>query len=144
MTITKNALNTIIIASNSTDAEIGGLLGGDKNGLITTVFIDYPQRDAMSRSEYHPDTTLLNEQIALWAEKDISFIGIFHSHFSGSESLSDADQYYICQIMQSNEEILKHLYFPVFVLPDNKLYPYKACTVKGKIVINCETLKVIQ
>ena len=54
----------------------------------------------------------------------IEFLGIFHTHYYGVKTLSDADKDYMRRIMNSMPESIKILYFPVFVFPNNEMVLY--------------------
>lgn len=134
MIITKNALEHIFKIANSKKVELGGILGTDNNEIISRIVTDSSENSFTCKFDYYPNIDFLNKEIESWAKQGISFMGIFHTHFSGCKNLSDADKKYIKEIMICSKGITEHLYFPVFTLPDNELNVYKA-SFKGKEVI---------
>ena len=80
--------------------EIGGILGG-KNGVVTCHVLDYGKTGG-SPCSYTPNIAYLNRKIEEWFKDGIEFMGIFHVHFGGAESLSPGDKLYIGQILAGN------------------------------------------
>ena len=78
--------------------ESGGILGG-RNDVITNICLD---KGILGKHpcSYTPDTRFLNQKIDQWAETGIQFMGMFHVHFGGTESLSEGDKEYIVRIME--------------------------------------------
>lgn len=144
MKITETVLKQIESIASSKSFEIGGILGTEDNDIISFIIPDLPDGFVGCRFEYFPNTDFLNEQIEKWAENRIDFCGLFHTHFSGSTTLSDTDKEYIKAIMLSAEGISEQLYFPVFTLPDNKLTAYKACFEKEDVIIDIDELIVVK
>lgn len=129
-------LNEIPICSY----EIGGILGG-KEGIVSEYVLDFEKKDN-EKSIYLPDTKLFNYKINKWKIDNISFMGVFHTHFV-SENLSVSDEKYICEIMKVMPENIKSLYFPIIVMPNKKVIIYVA-HIKGlDIKIDKETLEMI-
>lgn len=143
MIIKENILDKISKISNSNDSEIGGILGSSKNEIITDMIEDIPVETESFRFEYHPNISLLNKKIEEWAENNIVFSGIFHTHFSGAHMLSDVDTEYIKALMNNVRGVIDYLYFPVFTMPDNKLNVYKAYFLSDKIIIDKDELSVV-
>jgi len=143
MKIHKQVIKNISSAVMGNDSEIGGILGSSENGIITDMILDRASNTSCHRFEYRPDTIYLNDQIMNWSERGIDFYGIFHTHFSGSKNLSDADSEYIREIMRCAEGIVEHLYFPIYTLPDNELTVYKAYFDKEEIKIVKDDLTVV-
>jgi hypothetical protein len=82
--------------------EIGGILGG-KNGVVTCHVLDYGKTGG-SPCSYTPNIAYLNRKIEEWFKDGIEFMGIFHVHFGGAESLSPGDKLYIGQILEAMPE----------------------------------------
>ena len=143
MVIKKAVLEMIADISSGMGYELGGLLGSSFKGIITDVAADTPTDKVGCRFEYRPNTALLNKQIEKWAEEGIAFAGLFHTHFSGSRTLSDADKVYIKKIMEGARGIADCLYFPVYTLPDKVLNVYKAYFDDEKTVIGEDALSII-
>lgn len=143
MKITKEALRKIEEIAHDKNVETGGILGAESDDTVSCVFADLPDSTAGCRFDYFPNTVFLNKQIEAWSENNIEFVGMFHTHFSGSKNLSAADSKYIEAIMNESRGITEYLYFPVFTLPDNELTVYKACFDGKKTVIAKDILYVI-
>ena len=143
MIITKDVFKKIEKIAHSKDVEIGGILGMKTNNVVSYFVADLPENGFGCRFDYSPNIDFLNTQIEKWAENDIQFIGLFHTHFSGSKNLSYADIEYVKEIMMASKGIAECLYFPLFTLPDNELTAYKACYNGEEIVIGKDTLNVI-
>ena len=143
MKITKEVLTQIEKIANSKDVEIGGILGFGENEIVSYVIADLPDDSVGCRFDYYPNITFLNEQIEKWAEQGIDFAGFFHTHFSGSQNLSDTDKVYINAIMISSKDIVDCLFFPVFTLPDNKLNVYRASFQGEEIIIDKDELDIV-
>lgn len=143
MKIKKEIVDKIAHIANNKNSEIGGILGTSADGVITDMIPDLPEENTMCRFEYYPNVDFLNEKIEEWATDDIDFAGLFHTHFSGSKNLSEADKVYINAIMDRAKEISKCLFFPIFTLPDNELTVYKACFSNDEIVIEKDELVIV-
>ncbi len=104
---------------------------------------DLPSVTAGCRFEYYPNIEFLNAQIENWSENCIEFLGLFHTHFSGSKNLSDADIKYIKTIMLDSADMVKHLYFPIFTLPNNELTVYIAYFEGNDIIIDKDEAVIV-
>ena len=91
MKIRQEVYDKISAVANSMNLEIGGILGSSKNGIVTEMVADLPDNAVGCKFDYSPNIDFLNTQIENWSENDIDFLGLFHTHFSGSKNLSDAD-----------------------------------------------------
>ena len=125
MIIYKSAYNIINNLITDEPPETGGILGSNDGNIITNVIVDRNMEASIKRCIYSPNVDFLNECIATWAEENIVFMGIFHTHFMGVETLSDADKKYIHEIMEAMPKEIESLFFPVFVLPNRILACYK-------------------
>lgn len=143
MKIRQKVIDNIAAVANSINLEIGGILGSSKDGVITDMIEDLPLNKVGCKFDYSPNIDFLNMKIEIWAENDIEFMGIFHTHFSGSKNLSDADIEYIKEIMLSSKGIVEYLYFPLFTLPDNELTVYKAYFNNANIVVDKDELIIV-
>ena len=123
MTISKRLLKEIMDKLPKELPETGGIIGGT-NGNIITYWIDEVQKTKQSMCSYVPDTDKMNSIIEKWFNEGIEFLGIFHTHYYGVKTLSDADKDYMRRIMNSMPESIKILYFPVFVFPNNEMVLY--------------------
>ena len=119
--------------------ESGGLLGG-RNDVVTNICLD---KGILGKHpcSYTPDTRFLNQKINQWAETGIQFMGMFHVHFGGTESLSEGDKEYIVRIMEVMPKKIGCLYFPVVVMPERKVVAYKAVRNNEKVVIKRDCIK---
>lgn len=143
MKIRQEVIDNIAAVANSKNLEIGGILGSSKNGVITDMIEDLPLNKVGCRFDYYPNIDFLNTQIESWDENGIDFLGLFHTHFSGSKNLSDADKEYINAIMNASKGIVEYLYFPLFTLPDNELTVYKAYFNDDNIVVDKDELIIV-
>lgn len=143
MKMTKEVLKKIEKIACSKNVEIGGILGSKDDDVISCVVADMPDYSTMCRFDYYPNIAFLNKQIESWADDGIAFGGLFHTHFSGSKNLSDADIEYIKEIMLSSKGIVEYLYFPLFTLPDNELTVYKAYFNNANIVVDKDELIIV-
>lgn len=131
-------------SANGESNEIGGILGSDKDGIITDIILDKPVENAKRRDKYYPNVGYLNKEIEMWSKAGKDFLGIFHTHFAGSTALSVADKEYIKKIMFSVKESVKYLYFPIYTLPNQILTAYKAFFEKDKLIIIRDELDIVQ
>lgn len=143
MKMRQKVVDLIFNIANSTKFEIGGILGSSEKGVITDMVPDLPMYACECRFEYYPNISYLNREILEWSNKNIEFMGLFHTHFSGSCNLSEEDKKYIRAIMESAKGIAECLYFPIFTLPDNDLNVYKAYFDGDEIFINRDDLEII-
>ena len=131
------------IIKNSTDNypyEIGGILGSSNGEIIDKIVIDKLDAIPQRRCTYEPNVEYLNKNIDLWQENDVSFKGIFHTHFGGAKTFSSGDVKYINSIMEAMPPHIEYLYFPIFVLPDCNLVCYRASMVSGSVHIQDDIL----
>ncbi len=128
MRITQKIITYIHDEIRDVKFEIGGILGSSDKDLADSIVIDYVPLEAPKACAYYPNIEFLNRKIAEWQKDNIVFMGMFHTHFAGVKTLSRADIQYINDIMASMPDSVKHLYFPIYVLPDKKLICY--CAVK--------------
>ena len=119
--------------------ESGGILGG-RNDVVTNICLD---KGILGKHpcSYTPDTRFLNQKINQWVETGIQFMGMFHVHFGGTESLSEGDKEYIVRIMEVMPKKIGCLYFPVVVMPERKVVAYKAVRNNEKVVIKRDCIK---
>lgn len=134
-----NHLNSLIRAS---PPEIGGILGSSDGDCITDIILDVPSENAYTCA-YSPNVNFLNSCIADWLSDGKRFMGLFHTHFFGINTLSDADKEYIITIMHVMPDSISELYFPIFVLPERELICYKALKTGSDIHISKEHLEMI-
>ncbi len=139
MNINNCVYNEIINTTKSLPPETGGLLGG-RNNTVTKVLRD-DGLPSDKKCSYYPDITLFNRTIEEWQSKDIDFMGIYHTHYWGVDTLSEGDKIYIEKIMRNMPEEVDHLYFPILVMPDKKLVCYVAKkAISGTMVIETDAV----
>lgn len=143
MKIKKEVYEYIALISNKENSEIGGILGGTDNGVITDVVPDIPPLSKNCRFSYTPNVDFLNEKIEEWIRNGKIFWGIFHTHFSGSFVLSNADTEYIEKIMFDLKNDVEYLYFPIYTLPNQVLTVYKARICDNELLIEKEEIDII-
>ena len=137
MIIQKKVYDQLIKCLPEYPPEMGGMLGGTDN-VIKIIEFDYGQLEHLCG--YEPDVHRLNAEIKVWLEKDIYFMGIFHTHFFGVKTLSEPDIEYIKQILNAMPEYISKLYFPIAVLPERKLIPYIAIRQEPDVLIKADKL----
>lgn len=140
MNINKCVYNEIINTAKLLPPETGGLLGG-RNDTVVEVLRD-EGLPSEKKCSYYPDTALFNRTIKEWQSKDIDFMGIYHTHYWGVDTLSEGDKIYITRIMKSMPEGVDRLYFPLIVMPDKKLVCYVAKKTLGNLVIETESVEL--
>ena len=118
--------------------ETGGILGGS-NGTVMCSALDCGKTGG-SPCSYTPDIAFLNRKIEEWFKDGIEFMGIFHVHFGGAESLSTGDKLYISRILKAMPERITCLYFPVVKMPEREMVVYRASNDHGKIRIEREPI----
>lgn len=126
MKIHKNTLKQINDFVPDKPPEVGGILGSRENGIITDIMFDRNQLANNKMCYYAPNVDSLNQCIKEWYNSNIYFKGIFHTHFAGVKTLSEADKKYIYRIMNCMPQEIRQLYFPIFVIPERELICYIA------------------
>lgn len=140
MNIYKCIYNEIINTARSLPPETGGLLGG-RDDIVAEVLRD-EGLPSDKKCSYYPNIELFNQTIKEWQSRDINFMGIFHTHYWGVNTLSKGDKRYIARIMNSMPEGIDRLYFPILVMPDKKLVCYVANKKLGNLVIETEAIEL--
>ena len=132
MKILQKTYDQIIFESRKIPYETGGILGG-ANGVITISQFD-DGLPSTRMCSYIPNTRKLNLTIKKWQQSNITFMGIYHTHFWNVETLSVNDEAYINKIMYCMPGVIEQLYFPLVVMPNPKLVSYTAKKVSGELV----------
>lgn len=140
MKIRKEVLCQINEFSPEHPPEIGGILGSREKGVVTDVVFDRSQASGNKMCYYAPNVDYLNQRIKEWSDSGVQFSGVFHIHFAGVPSLSEADRKYIYEIMHCMPSEIKQLYFPVFVMPERELI----CYIADRTKIYNDTLYLIE
>ena len=95
--------------------ESGGIIGGSDTCITHFCF------DASSKeNEYTPNVSFLNGKIKEWADNDVSFLGIIHSHPSFSTSHSKEDLDYAIKLKEKNP-FLSRIIFPIVILKEKDI-----------------------
>ena len=126
-------------AEKASDREIGGMLGADRGGSICQVVVD--RSTSNKRHTYAPNVDWLNHIIG--SRRNWCFSGLFHTHLNNQSTLSVGDRTYIKEILMAMPSDIAYLYFPLYVLPQKKLYAFKAERVNGEIIITEESVNII-
>jgi len=134
----ETVLEKILEGLPSKPRETGGILGGI-GGIVTCSVLDSGKAGGPPCS-YTPDTAFLNRKIEEWFKDGIEFMGIFHVHFGGAESLSTGDKVYIEQIMNAMPEEITCLYFPIILMPEREIVVHRVSKDDGKIKIEREQI----
>lgn len=124
--VLKEVLTKIDSLISGLPYEVGGIIGSHSGICIDEVVVDTKRSKNTRLCSYSPDVDFLNSQIELWQDKEIQFMGIFHTHLGGSKSLSHGDKKYINEIMKNMPKEIFSLYFPIYVLPQKEWICYKA------------------
>lgn len=111
--IAETVVNEIYRTMISDTCECGGILGMNRNGVITHYCFDYFAEQS-DRNEYRPSVERLNSVIQEWHQEGVHFCGIIHSHPYGRSELSMADRLYAEEILQCNFYLDK-IYLPILI-----------------------------
>lgn len=141
MKIHRCVLQRIFAEQRDYFPESGGILGGT-NGIVSRYYLDEGTQDG-PKCSYSPNVELLNAVIDEWQNENIDFMGIYHTHFFGVESLSEGDIQYIKQIMQSMPDEITSLYFPILKYPEKQMISYIAKNEKGNITIAKNPVSIV-
>lgn len=136
MLINNNVYKEIISNQREIPPETGGILGGTK-GRITIAVHDIGIQSE-KKCSYTPNVEKMNQIIAEWKEKNIDFMGIYHSHFFGVDTLSEGDRKYIECIMKSMPKSINILYFPIIVMPQKVMVCYRAILNEERFTIEID------
>lgn len=121
--IPKELVEKLINELPDSPPETGGILGG-KNEEITTYWIDKVNHSSQFMCSYKPNVELINQIIDSWGNEDISFFGMFHTHYHGVKTLSQGDMDYMKTIIRAMPEEVKSLVFPIIVFPEKEVIFY--------------------
>ena len=140
MKIKAKVYHDILYAFPAVPPESGCILGS-RDGMIEWFAHDSGSliQDA---AVYTPDTRRLNGIIDQWAEEQIEFCGLAHSHPDGQDSLSGSDIVYIDAIMRAMPGSVKRLFFPL-VFPGKKMIAFTAFWNRDKIEILSDEIIIL-
>lgn len=119
MNVLKKVYMGIVSSQNMVPPESGGIIGS-KDGIVTVYVNDKGVQNETIMCGYFPDVNFLNEIILEWQNNGIKFMGIYHTHFFGVNTLSDGDKEYIQNIMKSMPKGMI-LYFPIVLMPEKTI-----------------------
>ena len=128
MIIKESVYKQIISYCPLVPPETGGIIGSSSTFIDTVVYV--------------PDVRRLNAILSSWQKDKISFCGLFHSHKKGQETLSKDDIEYIHTIYSCLPQTITNLYFPI-VIPQTKIFPYKAINQKHSIEIISDRIDLV-
>ena len=140
MKIRRTRYNQILYYCPIVPPEVGGILGS-KDAVIDSVAYDSKYRE-YEKAMYIPDVKHLNRVINQWCEHGISFVGLFHSHPTGQETLSEEDISYIARIFQYMPLSISELYFPI-VIPKSHMISYKAINQNHRVIISNDRIDLV-
>lgn len=115
--ITQEVINQIQKTIGTYPIETGGIIGGSDTCITHFCFDDHN-----SENSYVPNVSFLNEAIKKWANENVEFLGIIHSHPSFSTGPSLEDLKYAVNLKRKNP-FLNRLFFPIVI--DNKIVFYE-------------------
>jgi hypothetical protein len=141
MKIKRNVYEEILSLQRVLPPETGGILGSKDGVIVASCFDAGIQSKKMC--SYIPDTDKLNSVIKQWQQKNVLFMGIYHTHFFNVDTLSNGDVEYIEKIFYSMPSVIDHLYFPLVVMPNKKIVCYVAKLVSKKLAIEKDDLEII-
>lgn len=137
MKIQKEIYNKILYLCQVVPPEIGGIIG-QQNGIIG--FAEFDSGTVKSDcAVYIPNVKKLNSVIEKWNRWGIEFVGMFHSHPIGQETLSMDDIEYIHSVFDSMPDSVTELYFPI-VIPKSHIIAYKAIRKNHSILIEKDNI----
>lgn len=143
MDITKEVYAKMIRGVAGAAYETGGILG-ENAGVVCHIELDMGLgQPGLNKCYYSPDTKKLNTCISVWQKHNINFCGIFHSHLGNNETLSEGDLRYIRRIMFAMPEQIEKLYFPLIVLPQNKMKLFTAVRQGREIKIAGDSYRIV-
>lgn len=137
--VTKKCYRKITSFFSDSSKEHIGLIGARKKMWIVS---DFSEAESFNEKDFCvPDKMLLNETINNWADNNICFCGIVHSHIGGSMALSQNDVDYI----QKTLILFRHLpymFFPIVSFEkDKQIITFYRCRLKKqKLSIKNEKL----
>ena len=114
--IYSNVYEEIIKTIGNAPIESGGIIG-IKNNIICKFYFD--KSESRHNTMYIPNTKVLNYIIDKWADSNIDFAGIVHSHPNSCTTPSLEDYYYATNLKQLNPT-LKKILFPIVTI-ENKI-----------------------
>ena len=120
--------------------ESGGILGAKQDTIDHVAFDKGIQN---TRCSYTPNINYINQVIEVWQRKRIQFMGMFHTHFFGVETLSQGDIEYIKSILSAMPNEIAKLYFPIILPEYKRIIPYIAERDSNGIKINKDKLEII-
>ena len=139
MKIRKTIYNKIINLCPVVPPETGGIIG-QQNGIIC--FAEFDSGTVQSDcAVYIPNVEKLNSVIEKWNRSGIEFVGMFHSHPIGQETLSGEDIEYIKTIFDSMPDNVTELYFPI-VIPKSHIIAYKAIRKNHRVWIEKDSVVI--
>ena len=137
MKIRKTIYNKIINLCPVVPPETGGIIG-QQNGIIG--FAEFDSGTVQSDcAVYIPNVEKLNSVIEKWKRSGIEFVGMFHCHPIGQETLSKGDIEYIHSVFDSMPDSVTELYFPI-VIPKSHIVAYKAIRKNHRIIIEKDNI----
>ncbi len=140
MRIEKRTYNSIIRDAQRFEFETGGIIGS------TVDIIDKYAFDEGILSKcgctYVPNVDKINSIIESWQLSGIRFQGIYHTHFGGADSLSDADIEYIKSIMEAMPDFVNILNFPVILIPEGMMVNYTVSLNRNNLSIDKDFIQI--
>lgn len=121
--------------------EQGGIIGGNDR-VVNRYFHDSTRQSVVS-AVYSPNIKLLNSKIEEWHKKDISFLGLVHSHPKNQITLSNDDVKYIELLFHSLPNEARTLYFPVFIPQTKELFSYRVKRSNSGLLIQSDNIEIM-
>lgn len=139
--INKNILENIATTFCECDIEKGFLLGSSKELTYVDHCFDLPAMDA-GLHFYEPDPVLADQAIRHWADQEVCFCGMIHSHVVDKYELSENDVEYAKMLFSAYH--LPILWFGIGIVhADNVNFRfYSVSRSGGQINITLEEYRV--
>lgn len=117
--IKRGVLDEICLSLKQYKYETGGIMGMNKEGVISAFQFD--KTLSCNPYEYRPNVDFLSQVInEKWTEQHIEFAGFVHSHLN-NDTLSMQDVIYARDILKENS-CLENIIIGVINLDENKNY----------------------
>ena len=141
MKIKKHIYDEIISTIGKPNPEKGGILGSVDRETITHFYYDVS--GSSTEYSYTPDIVEVNKVLDDWAQNDVYFVGIVHSHNPDVKYPSCMDIEYAGNILEGLN-YTDEFYLPILIHEEESLVlPYKV-TSEGKknLRVSEETIQI--
>ncbi|MBQ7122110.1 MAG: Mov34/MPN/PAD-1 family protein [Clostridia bacterium] len=130
MKILKEIYDGLLFSVPVAPPETGGLIGGKNETIRFFEIVDGDNSE--DKAFFSPNIEAVGLVLSHWNDRNIEFLGFFHTHPYCCPNLSFEDKEYAKQIMRTVSYNKQFLYFPI-VLPKKEIIFYKATYIGKKI-----------